>query len=96
MVADGDTAVIGGLLKNTTTEDETKVPVLGDIPILGWLFRKKEEVVVQRNMTIFITPRIVDLDDEDELEDVKLRIREQLSGLKLRKSEDEQGNTLGQ
>ena len=91
MVADGETAVIGGLLSNQVDETERWVPVLGNIPILGYLFRNEEETVNQRNLTIFITPRIVQLSEKDDLEDRKLRLREQLSGLDFTPEHDEHG-----
>ncbi len=90
MVRDGDTAVIGGMLSNRVTEDDRQIPVLGSIPILGLLFRHESETVEQRNLTIFVTPRIVRLGDDDELEERRLRIRERLSGLDLTPDDDEQ------
>ena len=68
MVADGDTAVIGGILTNVVDEDRREVPGLGSIPILGWLFKGKRDSR-QRNLNIFITPRIVQLTEKDELEE---------------------------
>lgn len=88
MVADGETAVMGGLLSNQIDENIRKVPLLGDIPILGWLFKAREEIITQRNLSIFITPRVVQLTEENELEAAKLRLREQLSGLTLRDTSD--------
>jgi len=41
MVRDGDTVVIGGLMKDSDTTSVTKIPLLGDIPIIGWLFKGK-------------------------------------------------------
>jgi hypothetical protein len=51
--------VIGGLLSDTLDESVTKVPWLGDIPILGWLFRSTTEDVRKTNLLVFLTPRIV-------------------------------------
>jgi general secretion pathway protein D len=59
IVKDQQTVVIGGLIDDTTTESENKVPVLGDIPILGWLFRKQSEETVKTNLYVFITPRVI-------------------------------------
>ena len=78
MVADGDTAVIGGMISNQVSETEHRVPLLGSIPVLGHLFRRTDESTIQRNLTIFITPRVVDLTKEDEIEDLKLDLRESL------------------
>lgn len=94
MVEDGDTAVIGGILQNSVNQTEEKIPLLGDIPILGWLFKRKDESVVQRNLTIFLTPRIVEMTDEDALEDAKVRLRETISGIPLRERKEEQSRSL--
>jgi len=55
----GDTAVLGGLMKDEDREDITKVPILGDIPILGWLFKSQSKSKVKSNLMVFITPRII-------------------------------------
>ena len=59
MVADSDTVVLGGLIRDKTTEVINKVPLLGDIPILGWLFKSRASTVEKSNLMIFITPRIM-------------------------------------
>jgi general secretion pathway protein D len=59
IVRDNQTIVIGGLIDDTTTDSETKVPVLGDIPILGWLFRDSSETTIKTNLYIFLTPRVI-------------------------------------
>lgn len=56
---DGKTVVLGGLIGNNVQEVITKVPLLGDIPILGWLFKRKQTVEKKTNLLIFITPRII-------------------------------------
>jgi general secretion pathway protein D len=56
---DGHTVVIGGLMQNTKTEAVSKVPVLGDIPILGAAFRRKVTQDQKTELLIFLTPRIV-------------------------------------
>jgi len=53
------TIVIGGLIRDDNVEVEQKVPVLGDIPILGLFFRKKTKNRVRTNLLIFITPHII-------------------------------------
>ncbi len=57
---DGYTLVIGGLKSKTTFETETKVPLLGDIPLLGFLFRSTSTSHTETTVEFFITPRIVD------------------------------------
>ncbi len=59
LVADGETAVLGGLVMNRSDETMSKVPLLGDIPLLGQLFRTKNTSRVKSEVTVFITPRIV-------------------------------------
>jgi general secretion pathway protein D len=66
IVRDNQTIVIGGLIDDTTTDSETKVPVLGDIPILGWLFRDTSETTTKTNLYIFITPRVIENPAEAE------------------------------
>jgi len=60
VVQDGNTVVIGGLIDQTMDQGEVKVPFLGDIPILGWLFRSKSTKKGRTNLFIFLTPHIVD------------------------------------
>ena len=59
VVPDGQTVVIGGLMENTQADSETKVPGLGDIPLLGNLFKRKVKENVKRELMIFLTPTIV-------------------------------------
>ncbi|MEN9723230.1 MAG: hypothetical protein RJB38_1216 [Pseudomonadota bacterium] len=59
VVADSDTVVLGGLIRDKTSEQVSKVPLLGDIPLLGWLFRSKSSTTEKANLLIFMTPHIV-------------------------------------
>ncbi|MBU1045169.1 MAG: type IV pilus secretin PilQ [Candidatus Omnitrophica bacterium] len=59
MIKDGNTLVIGGLIKDKVVTTKTKVPFLGDIPILGLLFTHKSEEIIKNDLLIFITPHIV-------------------------------------
>lgn len=56
---DGQTVVIGGLMQNQKTQTETKIPLLGDIPLLGNLFKRKLKQDVKTELLIFLTPHIV-------------------------------------
>ena len=56
---DGQTVVIGGLMQNTKTETVTKIPLLGDIPLLGNLFRRTQNSDAKTELIIFLTPHIV-------------------------------------
>jgi type IV pilus assembly protein PilQ len=59
MVADGDTTVIGGIYSHVSGNSKSKVPWLGDIPVLGFFFRNYSENESRTELLIFITPRIV-------------------------------------
>jgi len=58
-VREGDAIVIGGLVETQETTNHTKVPGAGDIPILGWLFKSKEDGTIKKEVMIFITPQII-------------------------------------
>lgn len=59
LVQDNNTIVIGGIIGQDDNDTVVKVPLLGDIPILGWLFKSKKTTRKKTNMFIFITPRII-------------------------------------
>ena len=59
LVNDGQTVVLGGILSTTQREDDTKVPYLGDIPVLGHLFKNTIHKDDKDELMIFITPKIV-------------------------------------
>jgi general secretion pathway protein D len=59
VVQDQDTVVLGGLMRDKVSESSTKVPLLGDIPVLGWFFRAKSTQTSKTNLLVFITPRII-------------------------------------
>jgi type II secretory pathway component GspD/PulD (secretin) len=58
-VADEETVVIGGLIDELQQDQESKVPWLGDIPILGWLFKTTGDSIQKRNLLVFLTPHII-------------------------------------
>jgi type IV pilus assembly protein PilQ len=62
LLADGETAVIGGILVLDRGKTITKVPFFGDIPLIGWLFRSTSDREDKRELLIFITPRIIKQD----------------------------------
>jgi hypothetical protein len=90
VVRDGETVVIGGLLSDTTSDTVTKVPWLGDIPILGWAFKSTTSDVRKTNLLVFLTPRIVrtPLDLEKDTIEHRMDFREH-SGRALDLSERE-------
>ncbi len=68
---DEQTLVIGGLVRDNVTLSERKVPLLGDIPMLGWLFRSQSRSVEKLNLLVFLTPHLV----RDEMDMVELNAR---------------------
>ncbi len=60
IVRDGETIVIGGLISDTQSEAVFKVPILGDIPILGYLFKKKSMSRQRMELLIFVTPKVIE------------------------------------
>jgi len=73
-VRDGEAVMIGGILSDTQHENETKVPWLGDIPILGWAFKGTHLDTAKINLLIILTPRIVR--DPQDLERITVENRE--------------------
>jgi general secretion pathway protein D len=59
MVRDRDTVAMGGLLRDREIVTNNKVPLLGDIPVLGWLFKNKSRTVEKVNILFFMTPKIL-------------------------------------
>lgn len=59
MVRDRDTIAMGGLLRDRELVTNNKVPILGDIPVLGWLFKNKTKQVEKVNVLFFMTPKIL-------------------------------------
>ncbi len=67
LVQDGHTVVIGGLQQSSIIEDDTGVPWLMDIPIIGRLFRSDVDKKQKRQLLVFVTPRIVECGQAAEL-----------------------------
>jgi general secretion pathway protein D len=59
IVKDQQTVVIGGLIDDSSRQNENKVPVLGDVPLLGWLFKKQSNNTDKTNLYVFLTPRVI-------------------------------------
>jgi len=59
IVPDGQTAVIGGLMERQRQQTDSKIPLLGDIPGLGNLFKRKQKSDTKTELLIFLTPKIV-------------------------------------
>jgi len=73
VVADGETVVIGGLISERYEDIVGKVPFLGDIPILGWLFRATSKRLQKINLLVFLTPHIVRNPEDLEAETIRKR-----------------------
>lgn len=74
LIKSGDTLAIGGLLQDEITKNRTKVPIIGDVPVLGYFFQSRNSSRVKRNLLVFVTPTIIDQNYGTGLED-------QISGL---------------
>jgi type IV pilus secretin PilQ/predicted competence protein len=59
LIKSGDTLAIGGLLQDEQTKSRTKVPVLGDIPLIGYAFQEKVAARTKRNLLVFVTPTVI-------------------------------------
>ncbi|MGD9947578.1 MAG: type II secretion system secretin GspD [Desulfobulbus sp.] len=79
IVHNEETVVIGGMIGQDTTKGEYKVPLLGDIPVLGWLFKSNSSSLEKTNLYIFITPHIVE--NPAELADIYHKKRSKIEGL---------------
>ncbi len=73
VVASGETVVIGGLISDRYTDTVNKVPWLGDIPGLGWLFKSTSKSLEKQNLILFLTPHIVRTADALERETIRKR-----------------------
>lgn len=60
VVWDGQTVVLGGLLSSTVAKSLDKVPIMGDLPLVGQLFRSQASLTSKKNLVIFVTPTIID------------------------------------
>ena len=63
LIPNGNTLVMGGLIQDSPNASYTKVPILGDIPGLGWAFRSENKSMSKDNLIIFLTPTIVQTND---------------------------------
>jgi type IV pilus assembly protein PilQ len=66
LLVSGQTAVIGGLTTESNARTVTQVPLLGDIPILGWAFKNKSTTKERRSLIVFVTPEIIRTPEENE------------------------------
>ncbi|MBN2407201.1 MAG: hypothetical protein JXJ19_05845 [Elusimicrobia bacterium] len=60
MLKDGETAVIGGLVRETNSNSAYKVPILGDIPLVGYFFKRTDKKTTRSELAIFVTAKVVE------------------------------------
>jgi type II secretory pathway component GspD/PulD (secretin) len=60
-VKDGETIIIGGLIQNQEQETIRKIPIIGEIPLIGYLFSKRSRTKTQTELVFYITPRLLSM-----------------------------------
>ncbi|MBI5179340.1 MAG: type II secretion system secretin GspD [Nitrospinae bacterium] len=94
VVRDKQNIIIGGLISENLQDVENKVPLLGSIPLLGWLFKSKSKSVVKTNLLIFLTPHIINnVEDMKRVTDSKLGMMDKLSGPEMKEKIKERAPT---
>lgn len=86
-VKDGETIMIGGLIRTDDNGTITKLPVLGDIPFIGMAFRHKNKTGTKRELVIFLTPHIIDSQSGDALLRRDSRADKEMADVPLRSDE---------
>jgi type II secretory pathway component GspD/PulD (secretin) len=81
-VPNGRIIILGGLCSRREVETVEKIPLLGDIPILGFFFQSRTRIVSKTNLYIFIQPRILSHAQFDDLEEVSKEILQKIQRLK--------------
>ena len=89
---DGQTVLIGGILKESESKTKKKIPLLGDIPFIGHLFSSVDDNMIREELLVFITPVIIHSLDEDSinynrdylkrLQEISLPVEEQIQNIK--------------
>lgn len=76
LIKDGTTIIMAGLMKDTQIDNTEKIPLLGDIPLLGHFFRSRSKQKSKTELVIFLTPHIIKEGEEDDSEDEQRYLRE--------------------
>ncbi len=92
IIPDGYTAVLGGLMRDNNSVIENKIPILGDIPILGNLFKKTETSLLKTELLIFLTPKIIE--DEKDIKKITSDFKEKLKKIKKAQTKNEMKKTV--
>ncbi len=87
IVKDGQTIVISGILRDEDSELVRKVPLLGDIPLIGEIFKSRETTSTKTELVIFITPHVVE--NPSEMDEVNAPFRQRLNELRDELGEDD-------
>jgi general secretion pathway protein D len=93
VIKNQDTAVLGGLMKDKETEQVSKVPLLGDLPIIGWLFKGRSVSTEKVNLLVFLTPKIV-RNPADQKSIIDRKLDERLKYIKAQGGRDPYGETV--
>ncbi len=88
IIPDGNTGVLAGFVKNTNSKSGNKIPLLGDIPLLGWLFKNRHSENKKEVLLIFITPTIISSTSTAEVTKEFETIRKSLHDEFLRKQKE--------
>lgn len=67
IMADKEVIALGGLMRNTVNDNLSKVPILGDIPVIGWLFKNRRKSIVKENLIIIVSTRILEPQTETDV-----------------------------
>ena len=78
-VRNGDSAVLGGLIRDNSTSGKSGIPLLMDIPVVGNLFSTTSDVTARTELLVFITPRVVE--SSEELRSLSVEMKERMRGL---------------
>ena len=92
IIPDGYTAVLGGLMRDNNSVIEDKIPILGDIPLLGNLFKKTKTALLKTELLIFLTPKIIE--DKKDIEEIASDFKKKLRKIKKAKTKSEIKNTV--
>lgn len=79
---DGQTLVVGGLVRDNIVINERKIPLLGDIPLIGWLFKSESRAIEKLNLLVFLTPTLI----KDEIDMIELNARKSVELNNLQRS----------
>ncbi len=88
----GETTVIGGLIRDDTDQVEQKIPILGDLPLIGALFKSTSTQVTKTNLLIFITPHVLKTEDQRlQMSQIQQQRFEEASNIQLDEDEQQDG-----